>query len=166
MAEAGLVALLHSAGQHLATAESITGGALAKAITDEPGASAVFLGAVIAYQNLVKQELVGVSAALMAQQGTVDAEVAAQLAVGIRGRFAKINQLSIDNVIGVSTTGVAGPGESEGKPAGTVFIGISSVNGDVVFAHSFSGDRSTIRDQSVQAALQGLREQLVLIKGY
>lgn len=166
MAEESLVTLLQDAGQQLATAESITGGALATAITDEPGASAVFLGSVIAYQNLVKQELVGVSAALMAQQGTVDAEVAAQLAVGIRGRFAKINQLSVDSVIGVSTTGVAGPGESEGKPAGTVFIGISSVNGDVVFAHSFSGDRSMIRGQSVQAALQGLREQLVLIRGY
>jgi nicotinamide-nucleotide amidase len=166
VAQASLVALLQSSGQHLATAESVTGGALAKAITDEPGASGVFLGSVVAYQNAVKQELVGVSAALMAQQGSVDAEVAAQLAVGIRSRFAKVNQLAIDSVIGISTTGVAGPGESEGKAAGTVFIGISSVSGDVVFAHSFVGDRSMIREQSVQAALEGLREQLQLIKGY
>lgn len=166
MAETGLVTLLVAARQHLVTAESITGGALAKAVTDEPGASEVFLGSVVAYQNLVKQQLLGVSAALMSIQGAVDAEVAAQMSAGVRARFAKINRIEIERVIGVSTTGVAGPSSSEGKPAGTVFIGISSVNGDAVFAHSFEGDRSVVRAKAVNAALDALREQLQLITGY
>jgi PncC family amidohydrolase len=166
VAKEELVKLLLESGQHLATAESLTGGALAKAVTDEAGASKVFLGSVIAYQNAVKQQLLGVSAALMSIQGAVDAEVAAQMSLGVRERFAKINQIDIERVVGVSTTGVAGPSESEGKPAGTVFIGISSVNGDTVFAHSFDGDRSMVRDQTVIAAIAALREQLHVIRGY
>ena len=166
MAEEGLIRLLREAGQHLATAESITGGALAKTVTDEAGASEVFLGSVVAYQNQVKQQLLGVSAALMSVQGAVDAEVAAQMSFGVRERFAKINQLDLERVVGVSTTGVAGPGESEGKPAGTVFIGISSVSGDAVFAYNFDGDRQMVREQTVQAAITALREQLALIKGF
>jgi competence/damage-inducible protein CinA C-terminal domain len=118
VAEAGLVSMLIQAGQKVATAESVTGGALAKALTDEAGASEVFLGSVIAYQNSVKQQLLGVSAALMSVQGAVDAEVAAQMAVGVRERFAKINQVQLEKVVGISTTGVAGPGESEGRPRG------------------------------------------------
>ena len=166
MAEEGLVGLLLQAGQHLATAESLTGGALAKAVTDEAGASEVFLGSVVAYQNSVKQQLLGVSAALMSVQGAVDAEVAAQMALGVRERFAKINQIELERVVGISTTGVAGPAESEGKPAGTVFIGISSVIGDTVFAHNLDGDRASVREQTVLAAIASLREQLLLITGY
>jgi len=166
VAEAGLVSMLIQAGQKVATAESVTGGALAKALTDEAGASEVFLGSVIAYQNSVKQQLLGVSAALMSVQGAVDAEVAAQMAVGVRERFAKINQVQLEKVVGISTTGVAGPGESEGKASGTVFIGISSVAGDAVFAHNFDGDRAAVRDQAVIAAVQAVREHLGLITGY
>lgn len=166
MAEASVVQQLLQAGLFLATAESLTGGLLAKTITDETGASKVFLGAVVAYQNLVKQESLGVSGSLMSQQGAVDAEVAAQMAIGIRERFARINQLDPALVIGISTTGVAGPESSEGKRAGTVFIGISSSNGDCVFAHEFQGDRAAVRELSVMAALDSLREQLALIRGY
>lgn len=166
MAEEPLTSDLRAAGFWLATAESITGGALGARLTENAGASESFLGGVVAYQNNVKQELLGVSGSLMAMQGAVDAEVAAQMANGVRARFAKINQLPLDKVIGVSTTGVAGPGEAEGKAAGTVFIGVSSSAGDTVYAHHFDGDREDIRKQTVRAALEGVREQFQLLSGY
>ena len=166
MADQALTTQLQTAGYWLATAESLTGGLLGARLTETPGASESYLGGVVAYQNNVKQELLGVSGSLMAQQGAVDAEVAAQMANGIRARFAKINQLSAERVIGVSTTGVAGPDQAEGKRPGTVFIGVSSAAGDAVYAHEFSGDRDQIRDQSVAAALNCVREQLQLLSGY
>ena len=166
MAEQALTVQLQTAGYWLATAESLTGGLLGAQLTETPGASESYLGGVVAYQNNVKQELLGVSGSLMAQQGAVDAEVAAQMANGVRARFAKINQLPIEQVIGVSTTGVAGPDQSEGKSAGTVFIGVGSAAGDAVYAYEFSGDRDHIRDQSVAAALHCVREQLQLLSGY
>ena len=166
MAEQALTVQLQTAGYWLATAESLTGGLLGAQLTETPGASESYLGGVVAYQNNVKQELLGVSGSLMAQQGAVDAEVAAQMANGVRARFAKINQLPIEQVIGVSTTGVAGPDQSEGKSAGTVFIGVGSAAGDAVYAYEFSGDRDQIRGQSVAAALNCVREQLQLLSGY
>ena len=166
MAEKELVALLRDAELFLATAESLTAGFLGARIAETAGSSDVYLGGVIAYQNFVKQELLGVSAALLANQGAVDAEVAAQMALGVRERFAKINHIPLERVVGISTTGVAGPGESEGKAAGTVFIGISSRVGDAVYAHNFEGDREQIRLQTVNAALQSLGEQLQLSDGY
>ena len=165
MASQSLISALKDAGVFVTTAESLTGGMLAARLTDLPGSSEVFLGGVVAYQNQVKQELLGVSPSLMEQQGAVDAEVAAQMAVGVRLRFAKINQVDSSTVIGVSTTGVAGPGKSEGKDPGTVFIGVSSGSSDVVYAYHFSGDRASVREQSVQAALDALGEQLQLLGG-
>jgi len=166
MAEEVLTSSLKAHGFWLATAESLTAGALGSRLTDSPGSSESYLGGVIAYQNSAKQELLGVSGPLMAQQGAVDAEVAAQMASGVRLRFAKINQLPIEKVIGVSTTGVAGPGEAEGKAAGTVFIGVCSESGDTVYSHNFTGDRAQIREQTVAAAEQAVREQLQLQSGY
>lgn len=166
MAEESLILELRVAGLYVATAESLTGGKLGARLTDPPGASEVYLGGIIAYQNKVKQENLGVSPGLMEQQGAVDAEVSAQMATGVRERFAKINQLDLGHVIGISTTGVAGPEASEGKPAGTVFIALSSRAGDAVYAHQFSGSRSEVREQAVEAALIALREQLQLLGGY
>lgn len=166
MGEKELVSALGAQGLFVATAESISAGLVAAEITNVAGSSEVFLGGVVAYQNSVKQELLGVSPQLMAQQGAVDAEVAAQMATGVRQRFAKINQLDSQKVIGISTTGVAGPGESEGKPQGTVFIGISSSAGDAVYAYDFLGTRDEVRKQTVDAALQSLWEQLQVLGGY
>lgn len=165
MAEANLIDLLRGQGLFLATAESLTGGMLGQEITSTAGSSDVYLGGVIAYQNAVKEQLLGVSASLMSNQGAVDAEVAAQMASGVRIKFARANGLDIESVIGIATTGVAGPGDSDGKPAGTVFIGVSSVGGESVYANEFEGDRRQIREQSVTAALAALREQLQVISG-
>ena len=166
MADQALTAQLQTAGYWLATAESLTGGLLGARLTESPGASESYLGGVVAYQNNAKQELLGVSGSPMAQQGAVDAEVAAQMANGVRARFAKINQLPAEKVIGVSTNGVAGPDQAEGKRPGPVFIGVSSAAGDAVYAHEFSGDRDQIRDQCVAAAMNCVREQLQLLSGY
>ena len=166
MAEKGLVELLVERGYYLVTAESLTGGLIGAEITKTAGSSQVYLGGVAAYQNQVKEQLLGVSPILIANQGAVDAEVAAQMAAGARSKFALYCQKPIDKVIGVSTTGVAGPGESDGKPAGTVYVGVSSVAGESVYAHQFEGDRSRIREQAVSAALAAVREQLQVISGY
>jgi nicotinamide-nucleotide amidase len=165
MASKSLIEELSVADAFIATAESITGGLVAAHLTDESGSSGIFLGGVVAYQNQVKQELLGVSPSLMEQQGAVDAEVAAQMAIGVRQRFARINQVELEKVIGVSTTGVAGPGLQEGKEPGTVFIGVSSRISDVVYSFEFLGDRGSVREQSVAAVVNAIREQLQLLGG-
>jgi nicotinamide-nucleotide amidase len=161
-----LIAELIERGLYVACAESLTAGALGSAIAETPGASKTFLGGIVAYQNSVKQELLGVSASLLANQGAVDAEVAAQMAIGARNRFAKIAQVSTYSVIGISTTGVAGPGDSQGKSPGSVFIGLSSNAGDTVYSYDFVGSRNEIRTQTVEAALAALGEQLQFLSGY
>ena len=166
MAEKSLILALSEAGLFIATAESLTAGMLAQQLTITPGSSDSFLGGIIAYQNSVKSELLGVSPALLENQGAVDAEVAAQMATGVRERFSKINQKPLNQVIGVSLTGVAGPGPAAGKPAGTVFIGVSSIAGESVYAHQFEGSRAEVRELSVSAAVAALWEQLEVIVGY
>jgi nicotinamide-nucleotide amidase len=147
-------------GLKLAVAESLTGGLLASAITEVAGVSKVFLGSITAYQSILKQQLLGVSSHLLENQGAVDPEVAAQMAAGVRRKLSKSCALEEAQVIGIATTGVAGPDEQDGKPVGTVFIGISGVEGvgEVVYAHSFEGSRSEIRKQTVNAAIGHLLE--------
>lgn len=140
-----LVVALAARGATVATAESLTGGLVGAALTDVPGASAVFLGGVISYATAVKAEVLGVSAALLAQAGAVDPRVAAGMAEGVR------RLLSAD--WGVSTTGVAGPGPQDGQPVGTVFVGCAGPGGTTVRRLELAGDRAEIRRQSVSAAL-------------
>lgn len=105
----------------LAAAESCTGGLLGKRVTDIPGASACFLGGVVSYSNQAKQDLLGVKKETLEQFGAVSEQVACQMAEGVR------RAMGAD--VGVSTTGVAGPGGSEQKPAGLVYIGLSTKEG-------------------------------------
>lgn len=147
--------LLVRSRQTLAVAESLTGGLVAAALTDLPGASRAFLGSVTAYATEVKGEVLGVDAGLLAERGAVDAEVARQLADGVRRR------LGAD--WGVATTGVAGPEPQDGNPPGTVFVAVSSAGtGGVVAQRVYlKGDRAAIRAGSVRAALGLLRDELV-----
>lgn len=149
-----LVAALRAAGLTVATAESLTGGLVCAALTDVPGASAVVRGGVIAYAGDVKVSMLGVDPDLLADVGAVDAEVAAQLASGVRD--------VIGSDVGVSTTGVAGPDPADGHPAGTVFVGVCGPWGILIEEHAFSGDRDAVRRASMNAALQllarGLRD--------
>jgi nicotinamide-nucleotide amidase len=150
--------LLEKKGLTLAIAESLTGGMLCSELVSVPGASNVVLGSVVAYQSGLKSAALGVNSDLLASQGAVDPEVAVQMAEGIRSRFSLQLLLPTDKVLGVSTTGVAGPLEQDGKPVGTVFIAVAGVKGVQVWEEHFSGDRAAIRAKTVEAALSNIRE--------
>jgi nicotinamide-nucleotide amidase len=153
-----LLDALASKGLRLAVAESLTGGLLTSAFVDIPGASKVLLGSVVAYQTELKHQLLGVSRPLLQEQGAVDAEVVAQMAAGVRVKLANKSGFDESRVIGVATTGVAGPDPQDGKPAGTIFIGISGPDGDFVYPLELSGTRSEIRAGAVTAAVNALWE--------
>jgi nicotinamide-nucleotide amidase len=150
--------LLEKKGLKLAIAESLTGGMLCSELVSVPGASNTVLGSVVAYQTELKSSALGVNRSLLKVQGAVDPEVAAQMAEGIRSRFSLQLLLSTDQVLGVSTTGVAGPLEQDGKPVGTVFIAVSGARGVQVWEEHFDGDRAAIRAKTVTAALSHIRE--------
>ncbi|MFH5880625.1 CinA family protein [Arthrobacter sp. NA-172] len=137
----------------VATAESLTAGLVAATLADTPGASGMLQGGVVAYQNSVKEGVLGVPPELLSAVGSVDAQVAAAMADGAR--------LACGADLGVSTTGVAGPLPHDGKPVGTVFIGVATASGSAAYSYSFEGDRPGIRAQATAAALERLLECLV-----
>jgi len=149
---ADLVARLTAAGQTVAVAESLTGGLVAAALTETAGASLVVRGGVIAYATDLKAGVLGVDEVLLARAGSVDAEVAEQMASGVRSLMGA--------TYGLSTTGVAGPEPLEGKPVGTVYVAVVGPYSSRVKALGLSGDRAGIRAQSVLAALALLAEEL------
>jgi nicotinamide-nucleotide amidase len=135
-----------ASGVTVAVAESLTGGLLAAAITSVPGASVVFRGSVTAYATDIKASVLGVDADLLAREGAVDAEVARQMAAGVRRVFGA--------TIGLATTGVAGPTEQDGKPVGMVYIGYAGPSGPAIATElRLDGDRAAIRAQTVLQAL-------------
>ena len=139
------------AGKTLVTAESLTGGGIGAALTAVPGASAVYLGGVISYTDQVKREVLGVPGAYLATFGAVSAPVAEAMALGA------MNLLQAD--FAVSVTGLAGPtGDAFGNPVGTVFIGFCSKTTGFSKEYHFSGDRESIRQQTIEAALQLILE--------
>ena len=134
-------------GKTLVTAESLTGGGIGAALTAVSGSSAVYKGGIISYTNEVKHQLLGVPADILEQFGAVSEPVATAMAEGAR------KVLKAD--VAVSVTGLAGPGGDDyGNPVGTVFIGYSDENGTVVKHCLFTGDRESIRNQTIEAALQ------------
>lgn len=142
---AQVVARLAVAGQTLAVAESLTGGLLAARLVDIPRASAVFRGAIVAYTTDLKQVLLGVDADLLARHGAVQAQVAAQMAGGVRERLGA--------TWGLATTGVAGPDPQDGRPPGTVFVGLAGPDGVRTVNFVLTGDRAQVRGATVDAAL-------------
>ena len=151
-AAADLVALLTASGQTVAVAESLTGGLVTAALTDVAGASLVVRGGVLAYSTDLKALVLGVDEVLLAQVGAVDANVAEQMASGVRSLMGA--------TFGLATTGVAGPSPADGKPVGLVFVAVVGPVSSRVKALSLSGDRGDIRVQSVHAALALLAEEL------
>lgn len=153
---AEVVARLVDVGVSVGTAESLTGGLLCAALVDVPGASAVVRGGVVSYAAEVKQEVLGVPAALVAEHGTVSRECAEAMAAGAR------RLLAADWA--VSTTGVAGPEPSEGQAVGTVHVAVAGmVGGEQITAHralTLNGDRSAIRSATVTEALRLLHDTL------
>ncbi|WP_374969785.1 CinA family protein [Terrabacter sp. BE26] len=143
---AQLVARLTESGETVACAESLTAGLVAATIAGTPGASVVLLGGVVAYAAEVKTRLLEVPAELVAKVGTVDPAVAVAMAEGVRRRLG--------STWGLSTTGVAGPGPSEGKPAGTVHIAVAGPSGTVTRPLELNGTRAQIRSATVDAVLR------------
>ena len=145
--------LCRARGLTLATAESCTGGLVAARLTDVPGSSEVFRGAVVAYADDVKIEQLGVARDVLAAHGAVSAETAAAMAAGVRER------LGVD--VAVSVTGIAGPGGgTPEKPVGLVFLHASGPDGDEALRFEFPGERDWIRTRSAVAALHLLRRLL------
>ena len=133
-------------GVRVAVAESCTGGLLGARLTEIPGSSDVFAGGVIAYENAVKQEMLGVGSDVLAAQGAVSGPVAVAMAEGA------LNRLGVD--LAISVTGIAGPGGgSESKPVGTVWFGVAGRGGPAAVHSIFIGTRSEIRYRAAQAAL-------------
>lgn len=146
---AQLVEKLTSAKKTLATAESCTGGMIGAEITSVPGASAVFMGGIISYDNSVKSGILGVGETTLKDRGAVSVETAAQMAAGAK----KVCGADV----AVSVTGIAGPGGgSAEKPVGTVCFGIASEMGVRAVKMNFSpdGSREDIRRQSVDFAME------------
>lgn len=140
-----VVAAATAARRTVATAESLTAGMVAAELAAVPGASAVLQGGVVAYQNSVKAEVLGVSTELLASAGSVDARVAEQMAAGAR------RLLGAD--IGIATTGVAGPAPHDGQPVGTVYLGLATAAAVRSVRLQLHGDREAIRRASCRAAL-------------
>lgn len=141
---------LRRQGMTIAVAESLSGGLLVAELIKTAGASDVVRGGVVAYATDVKRSVLGVDAAQLEATGPVDAEVARQMAIGVRRVLA---HEGVPADIGISTTGVAGPGPQDDHPAGTVYIGLAI--GDSLTSHrlQLAGDRDTIRTLTVEAAL-------------
>jgi nicotinamide-nucleotide amidase len=144
--------LLREKGLSLGTMESCTGGLLASTITDVPGSSTYFKGGLVAYSNQVKESW-GVPAELIAQHGAVSAEVALAMATAVRQR------LGVD--IGLGVTGVAGPEPLEGKPIGTVFIGVDDGRKGRAVQGNYPPPRLQIKRRATIAALFELRKSLL-----
>lgn len=140
-------------GLMLASAESCTGGRIGAALTAIAGSSDAYAGGVIAYQNSVKEKLLGVPADILHRHGAVSEPVVRAMAAGAR--------MALGADWAVSTSGVAGPGGgSSEKPVGLVWIGIANPNQTWAFQYFFSGERNAVQSESVYTAM-GLLLQLI-----
>ena len=137
----------------LALAESCTGGLVGHRVTEVPGSSAYFLGAVVAYAYTAKERLLGVQHHTIYDYGAVSAETALEMARGAR------RALGAD--VGLGVTGIAGPtGGMPDKPVGLVYIALSTRDGERYERHVWDGDRSANKARSAEAALDLLRRYL------
>ncbi len=144
-----LTTFLINSHKNLSCSESCTGGWAAKAITDIPGVSACFVGAVVAYSNFAKSSFLSVPETTIQQYGAVSEETAAAMAIGSAMAFGSNYAFSI--------TGIAGPdGGSKEKPVGTVCFGFYGQDKVISKMQIFRGNRNSIRKQAVLYALNGM----------
>lgn len=145
--------LLRRHGKTVSCAESCTGGLISSLFTSVPGSSEYFLGSVTSYANIVKQNVLGVPAEVIAAHGAVSSECVAAMAEGVR----RITGSDFS----VATSGIAGPGGgSEEKPVGLVWIGVSSHMGTETFRMVFKGDRKRNIERFTANALDKLRKHI------
>jgi nicotinamide-nucleotide amidase len=146
--------LLREKGSSIAVAESCTGGLIAHRITEIPGSSDYFLLGVVAYNNQAKEELLGVSHAILERYGPVSKETAEQMATGVR-KGSKAT-------IGLATTGIAGPtGGTPETPVGRVFVALSTAAIREVKQYDLSGNRHEIKLIASEVALDRVRRYLL-----
>ncbi len=151
--ERSVAALLAKRNLTLATAESCTGGLVGSLLTGVPGISAHYLGGVVSYANSAKVSLLGVPEAMLAEHGAVSGPVARTMAEGVR------RALGAD--LGVSVTGVAGPGGGTAKkPVGTVHFAVAGPDGVRTLYRKLPGDREFVRRFSANIALDLVRRSL------
>ena len=149
---------LSARGWLLGCAESCTGGLLSSVLTDAPGASAWFAGAVVAYANGVKRDVLGVSQAVLDAKGAVSRESVLAMTRGARG------VLHADAAIAVS--GIAGPsGGTPQKPVGTVWMAWEGPDFTDVQRFQFAGDRLAVKRLAVAAAMEGLLSRALQTTG-
>ncbi|MDQ3629298.1 MAG: nicotinamide-nucleotide amidohydrolase family protein, partial [Actinomycetota bacterium] len=132
-----VVAGLRARSATVACAESLTAGLLCATLVDVPGASEVVRGAVVAYATDLKATLLGVDPVALARDGAVAESTARAMATGVRERLGA--------TYGVSTTGVAGPGADEGRPAGTVHVAVAGPRRVAHRLLHLDGDRAAVR---------------------
>ena len=145
-----LVSLAREKNITFGTAESCTGGLISAAVTDISGASSVFWGGIVSYDNSIKENLLGVKSETLSTVGAVSEETATQMAMGA------VRALSVD--FAVSVTGIAGPGgATQNKPVGLVYVGVRYKNKSKVCKCFFSGNRQEVILQATKKALQLLK---------
>ena len=148
--EGTVIGLLAAADRTVATAESCTGGLLAKRLTDVPGSSSAFLGGIVAYSGEAKRDWLSVSGQLLDDYGQVSSPVASEMAAHVR--------LSRRSTYGLALTGIAGPaGGTSDKPVGLVHLALASEEGVTSARRVFPGDRDGVRQRASQVALDMLR---------
>jgi nicotinamide-nucleotide amidase len=146
---------LLDAERRIVTAESCTGGWIAKVLTDVPGSSGWFLGGVVAYSNALKQALLGVRSSTLAQHGAVSEASAREMAIGALE--------TLGGHVAIAVTGIAGPdGGLPGKPVGTVWFAWAWRQDEEietrVALETYSGDREAVRRKTVERALRELSQ--------
>lgn len=139
--------LLRRRGLRLAVAESCTGGLIGHRLTNIPGSSTYYMGSITAYAYEAKVRILGVKWETLEKYGAVSRETAVEMACGVR------RALAAD--MGVSVTGIAGPGGgTPEKPVGTTWIGLSALGVDEAWGYHWSGDRLQVKEQSAEEALR------------
>ncbi len=157
--ETEVVLSLQKRGLWLATAESCTGGLIGHLITNVPGSSSVYAGGVVAYANEAKMGLLGVPAGMLAMYGAVSRETALDMASGVR--LALANEMDAAKLVGVSVTGIAGPGGgSDEKPVGLTWIGLDAADFRGAWQFMWRGTRRENKEYSAREALRLILEYL------
>ena len=145
--------LLRDKGMKLTLAESCTGGLIGHRVTNIPGSSDYYLGSLTAYAYEVKESILGVKHRTLLKHGAVSRETVLEMAIGVRNALA--GDFPLDSIVGVSVSGIAGPGGGmPEKPVGTVWIGMSAREGSWAWKFNWPGNRIQNKEDSAQAALQ------------
>ena len=144
--------LLRARGMKLTVAESCTGGLVGHLVTNVPGSSDYYLGSVTAYAYEVKEGLLGVKHETLQKYGAVSRQTVIEMARGVRKTLS--GGFPLDSIVGISISGIAGPGGGmPEKPVGTVWVGMSSPDGDWAWRFSWKGNRVQNKEDSANAAL-------------